>query len=582
MAAAIVVVSLFGGDKSKRVAVKETDSWEDFTAKVCAKLGIEALHCVVGEEDGAELDDVEELMSGDRLVVYQEAPASTTPGAVAASAGEGKHEADEAPSTVSDGPDSAPAALSEVAAAIDDAALSLRKRNGASEVAACLNMLSKLIANAHKGDAKFHTIRLTHPRIAGALARHPQGVAMLAAAGFHPSAAPLGAEAPTATEGKSADRSAASTGGGDAPSVESLGLTHEFMVLPATSELRISVPELEQTLAPHLAWAERHTSSVAGSASYNLAKRELAKVRAEHGVSDAGSVPSDERWKLYPVYLAAKAKFDAQCAAAGPVERCPSVSNDPHLRGVEVAEAAAVEDSQPAAAGAGGDEMDDAEILEQLGGPEGLGQAQALLTAAGGTNTKAQAKARKAAHRLNRLGRHAATGCRVRIVFQDLVTIVARFSPFEQVDAIQAFVAECAAGSSPQPDFSLFKYDAKLDKGKTVLQAGTVARALQVGQLPDALQAVEPHARLGLEGIAPAGTVVVVWTSASPPIQPGTDGAAQGCYLSDALRKALPSKPNPVSSFSSTPASTPASAEAMGGTAQGTDKQQSSKRCRIQ
>lgn len=367
-------------------------SWEDFTAKVCAKLGIEALHCVVGEEDGAELDDVEELMSGDRLVVYQEAPASTTPGAVAASAGEGKHEADEAPSTVSDGPDSAPAALSEVAAAIDDAALSLRKRNGASEVAACLNMLSKLIANAHKGDAKFHTIRLTHPRIAGALARHPQGVAMLAAAGFHPSAAPLGAEAPTATEGKSADRSAASTGGGDAPSVESLGLTHEFMVLPATSELRISVPELEQTLAPHLAWAERHTSSVAGSASYNLAKRELAKVRAEHGVSDAGSVPSDERWKLYPVYLAAKAKFDAQCAAAGPVERCPSVSNDPHLRGVEVAEAAAVEDSQPAAAGAGGDEMDDAEILEQLGGPEGLGQAQALLTAAGGTNTKAQAK----------------------------------------------------------------------------------------------------------------------------------------------------------------------------------------------
>lgn len=148
----------------------------------------------------------------------------------------------------------------------------------------------------------------------------------------------------------------------------------------------------------------------------------------------------------------------------------------------------------------------------------------------------------------------------MRIVFQDLVTIVARFSPFEQVDAIQAFVAECAAGSSPQPDFSLFKYDAKLDKGKTVLQAGTVARALQVGQLPDALQAVEPHARLGLEGIAPAGTVVVVWTSASPPIQPGADGAAQGCYLSDALRKALPSKPNPVSSVRGAPAHQPTSA----------------------
>ena len=355
-------------------------TWETFLEKVCKKLGIDAIQSIQAESDGAEVEDVEELMTGDKLLVCPVTGGAAEAKQAAPAIAAGSTEEDEV-------------ALSPAAAAIDEAALSLRKRNGAGDVAACLRLVQKLINNARKPEAKFRSVRLTRRRIADAVSRHPQAIAMLAAAGVSP--AQEGLTPPAAGMDKGGATAPAAGAGDDDPTPESLGLSHSFMVLPLQDSITLTAEELSQVLEPHLAWADRHTSTVAGSASYNMAKRELAKVRAAHGVSDAGSVPSDERWKLYPVYLAAKAKFDKACETAAPVPRQAEVSDDPHTRGAVIGTGDAVPPPEPPALGTaastGGDMTQD-DIVAQLGGTEALGAAQALLTAAGGPTSQAMAK----------------------------------------------------------------------------------------------------------------------------------------------------------------------------------------------
>jgi len=122
----------------------------------------------------------------------------------------------------------------------------------------------------------------------------------------------------------------------------------------------------------------------------------------------------------------------------------------------------------------------------------------------------------------------------------DMVTIVARFSPYETVSAVKDFVVDNLDATSgiAGHDVLLFKYSASLDKSRDTLTAAAAGAVLVTGEVPVALSECDGDETLGLVGLAPAGTVVVVWPTTSIP-----QGIKQGGYLKEHLREQLPSLP---------------------------------------
>ncbi len=404
MAAIIVVVALDGTDTWKRVPVKEEEcvkdssrnlfgvsalfctcrSWEAFLAKISGKFGVENISKITAESDGAEIEDIEELMSGDRLIVHVtdsassplDRPASMQDHAATSSSQATQHTAEasgQAGSVVS----------SALHAEVDRLAAKLRTRNAASDVGACLSLIQKLASNAERPESKFRSIRLTIPKIAASLSRHPAAIQLLQVLGFEPSRCALDSDATSPV---------------DADKLAELQLEHEFLVLPHGESLKLSTSELELVLTPHIQWAQARTSTVSGSAGYAAVKSQLAQVRKEYGKDDVSQVPSSERYKLYPVYMAAEAAFKRRQASAAPVARCPEVFQDPHMRSAGPSD----DDSSPsdeqgdASSGAGGaasgGDFTEDDIVTELGGKDGLAGAQALLAAAGGATSKSMAQ----------------------------------------------------------------------------------------------------------------------------------------------------------------------------------------------
>ena len=514
--------------------------------KVCQKLAISSVGKIVAESDGAEVEDVEELMTGDRLIVYSTESAQLSSPAAASGSGATAHgESSEHDETIATA-EEAGGAWSQLQLQVHNLASELKRRNAAADVGACLTLIQKLAANAEKDDAKFRSIRLTIPKIASTVSRHPAAIEILRVLGLRPQTTALDSDAP---------------GPVDAARLDELGLQHEFLVLPRGSSLRLGQQELQDVLSPHLRWAESRTSSVSGSAGYAAVKSQLAQVRRQYGKDDISQVPVAERYKLYPVYMAAEAAFERKRAAATPVPRAPEVSRDPHTRGTVTAGESAggeVEDASPSTGGAAaGGEFTEDDIVAELGGADKLAGAQALLAAAGGATSKSMAqyvhrcvlsaacavssclcvcRAKKAAAKLSRLGKYEKQGSRLRLVFMDMTTIIARFSPYECVDAVKDFVFECLDDSAEvaRDAILLFKYTASLDKSRDVLTPAAASAVILTGEIPPALSECGAEDTLGLVGLAPAGTVVVVWPSA-PVSQP----ARQGQFLKPDLQSQL-------------------------------------------
>ena len=147
-------------------------------------------------------------------------------------------------------------------------------------------------------------------------------------------------------------------------------------------------------------------------------------------------------------------------------------------------------------------------------------------------------RAKKAAAKLSRLSKYEQHGSRLRIVFMDMTTIIARFSPYESIEAVREFVLDCLddAADVARDAVLLFKYTASLDKSRDVLTPACASAVLTTGEVPPALSECSPQDTLGLVGLAPAGTIVVVW-----PTTPEAQTAAQGQYLSQDFRSKLPS-----------------------------------------
>jgi hypothetical protein len=143
-------------------------------------------------------------------------------------------------------------------------------------------------------------------------------------------------------------------------------------------------------------------------------------------------------------------------------------------------------------------------------------------------------RAKKHADKLNRLSKYEQSGCRVRIVFMDMITIVARFSPYERVSAVRQFILESIdAGHAPSSSaVLLFRYTASLDKSRDVLTTATVEQVLKSGVIPSALCEIGKEEVLGASGIVPAGTIVAVW--------PFESTTCQGAYLAPYLLSLLP------------------------------------------
>ncbi len=119
----------------------------------------------------------------------------------------------------------------------------------------------------------------------------------------------------------------------------------------------------------------------------------------------------------------------------------------------------------------------------------------------------------------------------------DMVTVIARFSPYESVAAVRRFVADCFAEETPVPAdlLMLFKYTASQDKSRNVLSWETAQSVLLTGEVPSALSQCSDEEPLGTSGLAPAGTIVVVW----PPDQLPS-GLSRGQYLKSLLFEKLP------------------------------------------
>ena len=364
----------------------ECSSWDAFVQKVCRKLGVPSIAKIVAESDGAEVEDVDELMTGDKLIVFIDSAEEPSTPAFPAAASGSTSQTDTRPDTsphTSLGAGVQPLVLSPVQAKVHEHATKLRKRNAAADVGACLVLIQKLAANAEKAEAKFRSIRLTIPKIAATVSRHPAAIDILAELGLVAQSCAVDSD---------------SSGPVDSKIMQELSLQHEFMVLPRGQSLTLSAAELQQVLSPHLSWAEARTSTVSGTAGYAAVKSQLAQVRKEYGKSDVSQVPAGERYKLYPVYMAAEAVFMRKQASATPVPRCPELSRDPHTRGAVTSDGDAVADEDEGAtasaaggAAAGADFSED-DIIAELGGKEELAGAQALLAAAGGATSKSMAQ----------------------------------------------------------------------------------------------------------------------------------------------------------------------------------------------
>jgi hypothetical protein len=156
-------------------------TWQTFTVKACKKVGISVCGSITAESDGAEIEGIEELMTGDKLFLH---PSSASAHELQASTGSQGGAA----ATKTDFADVQPAgaAIPEIGTLnspleveVDALVLKLRKRNAAADVHACLSLIVKLAANASRPEPKFRSIRLTIPKIASVVSRHPAALQLL-------------------------------------------------------------------------------------------------------------------------------------------------------------------------------------------------------------------------------------------------------------------------------------------------------------------------------------------------------------------------------------------------------------------